>query len=1012
MTFELTHVALIGLAYLLLIFGIATITERGWLPRSITEHPITYILSLGIFASAWAFYGVIDLAFQFGYGALAYYLGTGALFLFAPVALGPITELARRHQVHSLADLLVFRYHSHGIGALTTLCMLLGILPLMALQVQAIADTMHIMTVSRDPALPIVGTGLTFKDLMALAYCAMLALFTIMFGSNRERHRGLITAMAFESLLKVFALCAIGLLAVYGVFDGFSGLDQWLERNPENLALLHSPIREGASHTLLLVFVATAVTMPHIFHMGVAENPILRNNRTVTWAFPLFLLFLALPIFPILWAGFELSVPLPAQYFTLGVPILAGSHSLTILAFVGGLSASTGAMVVITLALSTMVMNHWILPFLRLRRRQDIYSQLVWLRRVVAAIIFLSAYLFYWMLDNRQSLFHLALVAFIETLQFLPGIFAVVFWTRGNRRGLIIGLTAGTLVWAVGLLIPLITGINAIPMPFGAGELGVGMEHWSAITLYSLGLNTVLFVGVSMLTQQTEEESYSAELCAADELAHPVRQALDVHSADEFKARLAKPLGKVTASREIDIALKQLGLSIAERRPYALRRLRDQLEANLSGLMGIHVAGEIMDNHLPYKLAEASDTVDIHLIENRLSQYRSHLTGMAAELNNLRLYHRKTLQELPMAVCSLGRDKEILMWNRAMATLTQMPSEVVIGSHLDDLAQPWCELLENFSQGEDAHLYRHEITLNNRPHWISLHKAAIEGPVTGRRTQAAAFRKSEYDQVILLEDVTETQLLEQELIHSERLASVGRLAAGVAHEIGNPITGIACLSQNLRYETENPEILEVADQILSQTDRVSKIVQSLVSYSHNGKNKKNALEAVVLRECALEAISLLSLQQDKNQVQFDNLIAQDAVIAGDTQQIIQVFINLLSNARDASEADGRVILASDDKDDDNIIITVTDQGKGISPEHIDQILEPFFTTKDPGEGTGLGLAMVYSIIDDHGGTLDVISPVDTATHRGAQLVIKLPRYLEPMLHIDNMIRGNATDKAD
>jgi signal transduction histidine kinase len=364
-----------------------------------------------------------------------------------------------------------------------------------------------------------------------------------------------------------------------------------------------------------------------------------------------------------------------------------------------------------------------------------------------------------------------------------------------------------------------------------------------------------------------------------------------------------------------------------------------------------------------------------------------------------------------MAVCSLGRDKEILMWNRAMANLTQIPSEVVIGSHLDDLAQPWCELLLNFSEGEDAHLYRHEIALNSRPHWISLHKAAIEGPVTGRRAQAAAFRKSEYDQVILLEDVTETQLLEQELIHSERLASVGRLAAGVAHEIGNPITGIACLSQNLRYESDNPEILETAEQILSQTDRVSKIVQSLVSYSHSGQNKKSAFEAVALRECAAEAISLLSLQKEKTQVHFDNLVAANAIVAGDTQQMIQVFINLLSNARDASEPEGRVILDSDE-DDDNITVTVTDQGEGISPEHIDQILEPFFTTKDPGEGTGLGLAMVYSIIDDHGGTLDVISPVDTANHRGAQLVIKLPRHLESMLPIDDMIRGDATDKAD
>ena len=93
MTFDLSQVALIGLCYLLLLFGIAYITERGWIPEAVTSHPITYILSLGIFASAWAFYGVIDLAFQYGYGALAYYLGTGLLFLFAPVALAPLAEL-------------------------------------------------------------------------------------------------------------------------------------------------------------------------------------------------------------------------------------------------------------------------------------------------------------------------------------------------------------------------------------------------------------------------------------------------------------------------------------------------------------------------------------------------------------------------------------------------------------------------------------------------------------------------------------------------------------------------------------------------------------------------------------------------------------------------------------------------------------------------------------------------------------------------------------------------------
>src|SRR5690606_31259256 len=393
------------------------------------------------------------------------------------------------------------------------------------------------------------------------------------------------------------------------------------------------------------------------------ENPLMRNSHTVTWAFPLFLLLMALPIFPILWAGFELAVPLPAQYFTLGVPILLESRGLTVLAFLGGLSAATGAMVVITLALATMVMNHWLLPSFRLRARHDIYRQLLWLRRVLIAAIFLGGYLFYWVLDSRYSLTNLAFMAFIETLQFLPGTFAVVFWTKGNRRGMITGLSVGTIIWALGLLIPALTGLQSIAVPFSDSAIPVGNEYWSQVTLLSLGLNTLCFVVVSLLTTQTEDERYSAVLCAADDLSHPVRQALYVHAAADFKSRLASPLGKVTANREVEIALQELNLSINERRPAALRRLRDRIEGNLSSLMGIHVASEIMDKHLPFQIASTQESIDINLMESRLAQYRDNLTGMAAELNNLRLYHRKTLEELPMAVCSLGRDTEILMWN-------------------------------------------------------------------------------------------------------------------------------------------------------------------------------------------------------------------------------------------------------------------------------------------------------------------------------------------------------------
>lgn len=979
MSFSLTQISLLCVGYLLVIFGIAWITERGWIPEKVLRHPVVYILSLGIFASAWSFYGVVDLAYQYGYGALAYYLGTGALFLFAPVAIRPLADLARRYQIHSLADLLVFRYHSNWLGALTTLCMFLGVLPLLALQIQAVSDTLRIITFDTVPQLELEASGISLKQFLAFMYCALLATFTIIFGSNREQHRGLVTAMAFESLLKVCAICAVGLFAVFNVFDGFGALDQWLLDHPENLLLLHNPMKESATSTLILVFFATAIAMPHIFHMSVVENPMVNTTKMVSWAFPLFLLLMALPVFPILWAGFELGVPLPAQYFTLGVPMFGDAPWLTLVAFVGGLSAATGAMVVICLAVATMLLNHWLLPLLQMSYQTDIYARLLWLRRTLIAAVFLAGYCFYLLLDNHYSLAQLALIAFIATLQFLPAISAVAYWPRGNRLAATCGLAIGASIWGLSLLLPALFDINAYLIPGTEYLIPVGVNYWSEVTLISLSANTLVFIALSLLTEQGEEERYSADLCADDELSQPLRLSLELRSAREFRQRLADVLGPQSARDEVSRALQQLSLTIDERRPYALRRLRDQIEANLSGLLGIGIANDILDQCIPYAISESQQTPDINLMENRLGQLQSHLTGMAAELNKLRLYHRQTLQLLPMAACSLSADGEILMWNQAMCDLTKIDAEPVTGSSLEDLAEPWGSLIRNFAHSEDTHRYKQSVEIKSRNHWISLHKALIENESAGL-----------FDgQVILLEDVTETQLLEQELVHSERLASVGRLAAGVAHEIGNPITGIACLAQNLRYESNEQEVHATAAQILSQTERVSRIVHSLVSFSHSGGGEEKRIEPMCIHTCAAEAIHLLSLQKDRQQVQFSNHIDEKIILLGDSQRMIQVFINLLSNARDASSADAEVSLWSE-IDGDYAIFSVEDEGSGIPAELLSRIMEPFFTTKDPGQGTGLGLAMVYSIVEDHKGLLNVTSPVDTQSNKGTRFDIKLP----------------------
>ncbi|WP_231759712.1 ATP-binding protein [Microbulbifer elongatus] len=993
MTFEIVNIALIGVAYIFALFFVAFATSKGWLPTNWVRHPFFYVLSLGVSLSAWTYYGIIDLAWQHGYGVLAYHLGTGAMFLFAPVALEPLAKLAQRYQLTSPADLLVFRYHSREAGTLATLFMLLGLLPLIALQIQAVAETLALLSRDNVAALALPDTGVTSKDLIAFFYCVLLAVFTSTYGASRKRRAGLASAMALESVVKLVALLAVGLYAVYGVFGGLDGLDSWLADNSDMQQLLYSPIKQGSSHTLLLVFIATAVAMPHIFYLSIAERPATQGLRTASWGFPLFMLLMALPIFPIMWAGFALDVTEPVQYFTLAVPRASGSATLTILAFIGGLSAATGALIMITLALATMVMNHWLLPGTRWQSDDNMYRQLLWLRRALVAALFLAGFAFYLLLNNRLSLSDLAIIAFIASLQFLPGIFAVIHWPQGNRRGFIAGLLAGMLIWAAGLLFPAMVGNSGITV--GGYRVPLGMEIWPQVTTLSLSANILLFVCLSIFTRTSSLERYAADLCSDDSISQALRLELDVQTAAEFRLRLSESLGAATASQEVGRALRQLNLTEEERRPYALRQLRDRLEANLSGLLGRVLAGQILDRHLPFVTGDQPANKDINLIETRLSRYKNQLTGLAAELNNLRLYHRQMLEELPMAACSLGRDGEILLWNYAMADLTGITASEVIGSKPEYLPAPWRDLLTEFARSEEDSQFKQQVDIEGASHWLNLHKTRLKqrvgkyGRDNSNRSKESRSRDNRGDgQMLLVEDITETQLLEQELMHSERLASVGRLAAGVAHEVGNPVTGIACLAQNLQFDSDNPEVLETADQILSQTQRISRIVHSLVSFSHSG-NQETEKAPVDMRACVEEAVQLLSLQRDKTEVTFANQVPEGLIGLGDNQRLIQVFINLLSNARDASPDGGHIEVEGYTRTG-LACIAVTDNGPGISPAHRERILEPFFTTKEPGEGTGLGLAMVYSIVEEHGGQLELVSPAHPETGRGARFIVQIP----------------------
>ena len=973
-SFDLGQLILISCLYLLTLFGVAWISDRGLIPRWIMRHPLTYTLSLGVYASAWAFYGTVGMAYQYGYGFLASFLGVSGAFLLAPVLLYPILRITRTYQLSSLADLFAFRFRSSWAGALTTLFMLLGLLPLLALQIQAVADSVGILT--REP----------LQERFALGFCALITLFTMLFGARhiatREKHQGLVFAIAFESLVKLFCLGAIGLYALYGVFDGPQELQVWLQQNQASLSELHTPLQEGPWRTLLLVFFASAIVMPHMYHMTFTENLNPRAMVSASWGLPLLLLLFSLAVPLILWASLRLGATTNPEYFTLGLGMALDNDLLALVAYVGGLSAASGLIIVSTLSLSGMVLNHLVLPLYQPPAGGNIYRWLKWTRRLLIIAIIMAGYGFYLLLAAEQDLANLGIVAFVATLQFLPATLSVLYWPSANRRGFIAGLLTGIALWLVSMLLPLITELQSLHL---AGyTLHLDSNNWHLAAIASLAANVTVFTLVSLFSRSSAEEQSAADACTVDNVRRPQRRELLANSPQEFAAQLSKPLGAITAQREVEQALQDLQLPFDERRPYALRRLRDRLEANLSGLMGPSVAQDMIETFLPYKSgSESYVSEDIHFIESRLEDYQSRLTGLAAELDSLRRYHRQTLQELPMGVCSLAKDQEILMWNRALEQLTGISAQRVVGSRLGSLEAPWRNLLEEFSRQSEPHRHKQRLSVDGQARWLNLHKAAIEEPLAPGNSGL----------VILVEDVTETRLLEDRLAHSERLASIGRLAAGVAHEIGNPITGIACLAQNLREEREgDAEINEISSQVIEQTRRVSRIVQSLMNFAHAGGRQQSS-EPVCLAAVTEEAIALLSLNRHAVDVEFRNQCDPQHWVDGDSQRLAQVIINLLSNARDASPAGGLIRINSQ-ASEHSVEWLVEDQGSGIPKAIRQQVFEPFFTTKDPGKGTGLGLALVYSIVEEHYGQISIDSPVDPHSGRGTRLRISLPRHVD------------------
>ena len=351
------------LAYVLFLFVVAyTVDRRAREGRSKwLQSPVIYTLSLSVYCTSWTFYGAVGSAARNGLEFVTIYLGPTIVFIGWWWLLRKLVRIARVHRITSIADLISSRYgKSTALAVIVTLIAVIGTTPYIALQLKALTTSFQVA----GAAAGIENNSGGLSSYASGFWIAVgMAVFTILFGTRNldanERHHGVVAAIAVESVVKLFALIAVGVFVVFHIGGGPTEIFNNLPKN-----VLHEENLFSLRWIALTFLSATAIIcLPRQFQVTVVENVDESHLATASWMFPLYLMLISLFILPIAVVGLTV---LPAgsnpDMFVLTLPLAANQDALALFAILGGFSSATSMVIVASIALSTMVSNHIVLP--------------------------------------------------------------------------------------------------------------------------------------------------------------------------------------------------------------------------------------------------------------------------------------------------------------------------------------------------------------------------------------------------------------------------------------------------------------------------------------------------------------------------------------------------------------------------------------------------------------------------------------------------------------------------
>jgi len=499
-------------------------TQRGRGSRLI------YPLSLAIYCTSWTFFGSVGFAARTSVDFLAIYVGPILMIAFGTPLLRRVIKLAKSQNITSIADFIAARYgKSQAVAATVALIAIVGSVPYIALQLKAVASSLATILGENEAIsrIPIIG------DIALIATMAMAA-FAVLFGTRQadatEHQHGLMLAVATESIVKLVAFIAAGAFVTFWMFTPVELFERAM-KTPEAVRAIGYTPSIGNFLTMVLLSFCAIMLLPRQFHVSVVENSNDAEVGRARWLFPLYLIAINLFVIPIAIAGL-VSFPFGAvdsDMYVLALPMEANKGLLSVAVFIGGLSAATAMVIVESVALSIMVSNDIVLPWVLRRGAErragetDFGDFLLAARRLAIFAIMAMAYLYYRALGNTQ-LAAIGLLSFAAVAQLAPAFFGGLFWRRATARGAIAGMLSGFAAWLYTLFLPSFLdssqgGLQLLQHgPFGIEALrpqalfGADLPPLLHGVAWSLGLNLLSYVVLSLARAPTSIERLQADL--------------------------------------------------------------------------------------------------------------------------------------------------------------------------------------------------------------------------------------------------------------------------------------------------------------------------------------------------------------------------------------------------------------------------------------------------------------------------------------------------------------------